>query len=339
MSVYFALRSHYEGPSGRFCRRFEDESVLAWFQRHWQGAAGSAANDLAQSVLGTDVYGFGSLFQAIGEQDAAAPRSGRELRALLEEHLYVEGEILHSPHALQVLTDDDELELAYYFFDDAYLERHGAKAAFLLHDGWRLPEAAGDAGLRASVRTHRLASKRKGEGATYLAFLAYYDSGNLSDLEGAGRIDGVRLPELAEFLAGARPGEEWPFELRLLRSHLSPESGEAGMDAALRRIGCLPFERLSEDLESAELDASPEEARRCIDRFLQEQDLRTTEEGASKSLVQVAPHVAQLSLHTGTWGERELFHRWVLFDDLWLAAQPDLGNAVLRHAARWDVLS
>ena len=100
MSVYFALRSHYEGPAGGVLRRFDDESILAWFQRHWQGATGEASYALAESALGCDVYGFATLFQEIAEHELAPPRSDRQLRALLEEHLYAEGEILYSPHAL-----------------------------------------------------------------------------------------------------------------------------------------------------------------------------------------------------------------------------------------------
>ena len=42
------------------------------------------------------------------------PTSDRQLKSYLEEHLYVEGGMRYTPHALQVLTDNDEIELAYY---------------------------------------------------------------------------------------------------------------------------------------------------------------------------------------------------------------------------------
>jgi hypothetical protein len=33
-----------------------------------------------------------------------------------------------------------------------------------------------------------------------------------------------------------------------------------------------------------------------------------------------------------------MYHQWYLFDDLWASAHPDLANAILRYASRWDVL-
>ena len=59
----------------------------------------------------------------------------------------------------------------------------------------------------------------------------------------------------------------------------------------------------------------------------------------SKSLVQAERHVAQLCLHTDRWDDRDLYHRWILFDDLWAGAHAELAEAILQFATRWDVLS
>src|SRR5262249_47162243 len=138
-------RSHYEGPSGKHVRRFDADSVLGWFQQVWETAkqAGDAA-EWVQSEIGTSVYGFASIFEAAREHDLSPPTSDRKLKSYLEEHLYVEGEIRYKPHAIQVLTDDDEIELAYYVFDDHYRCQHSGKADYLLHEDWRLPTASGD---------------------------------------------------------------------------------------------------------------------------------------------------------------------------------------------------
>lgn len=50
-------------------------------------------------------------------------------------------------------------------------------------------------------------------------------------------------------------------------------------------------------------------------------------------------HVAQLCLHTDCSEGVDLYHRWIFFDDLWAAAQPDLANSILRYDRCWDVLS
>ena len=223
MSVYFVYRSHYEGPSGKHVRRLSADSVLGWFQAVWERA--KQANDASEwvsSELGCSVYGFESIFEAARDESLPPPTSDRKLKSYLEEHLHVEGEILYAPHALQVLTDDDEIELASYFFDDDLLNKHPGRAAYLLHEDWRLTVTSGERPYAPAIETKTVGASGDGPGTTYLAFLAFYDSMNL-DLDGPWRIDGVRLPGLTDYLRGATPGESWPFELKLIRSQLPPD--------------------------------------------------------------------------------------------------------------------
>jgi uncharacterized protein (TIGR02996 family) len=54
----------------------------------------------------------------------------------------------------------------------------------------------------------------------------------------------------------------------------------------------------------------------------------------------VQDHVAQMSIHTASEGWRHrMFAFWVIFDDLWAGAHPDLAHSLLRLLDRWDVLS
>ena len=99
------------------------------------------------------------------------------------------------PHALQVLTDDDEIELAYYFFDDHYLNEHPGRTAYLLHEGWRLPTSSGKNSEKPSVTARAIQPPGSGSGVTYLVFLTCYDSSALSELDemaGPSRIKGVK---------------------------------------------------------------------------------------------------------------------------------------------------
>jgi uncharacterized protein (TIGR02996 family) len=230
MAVHFVYRSHYHGPTGLYVKRFDEPSILDWFRHRWQGVRhDDGAHEYAEQLLGTSVYGFASLFDRIAEHSIPPPRSMRALQEVFDEHLYVEGEVLFSPHLIQVLTDDDEIQLAYYFFDDDYLARHGKRAAFLLNEGWRLPAEAGDGGFRPAEKTRRI-GKARGEGATYLVFHSFYDSGNLYDIEGAFRIDGVRLPQLAQYLARndvPDDGCALGYDMSLLRSQLFPKGKKA----------------------------------------------------------------------------------------------------------------
>src|SRR5262249_37861150 len=162
------------------------------------------AHEHAQKLLGCNVYSFDGLFEAIAAQGWPPPKSMRELAGHLEDALYV-NEMKSGPHHVQICTDDDELEMVIYLFDDHYAAANPARAAFLLHDGWQLPAGAGAGGFRTSEKTRLISRDRKGTGTTYLAILAFYASDNIDGLSGAERIDGVRLPDLPPHLLTVQP--------------------------------------------------------------------------------------------------------------------------------------
>ena len=56
------------------------------------------------------------------------------------------------------------------------------------------------------------------------------------------------------------------------------------------------------------------------------------------SLIHVEDHLAQMCLD-GSRKDEPYFGQWIFFDGLWASAHSDLANAILRFAARWDVLS
>jgi uncharacterized protein (TIGR02996 family) len=125
------------------------------------------------------------------------------------------------PHYLQVLTDDDELELAYYFYDDHYLKQHGRLAAFLLHDDWRLPADCGTGGFKPSEPTTLLKPQGRSDGTTFLAISSYCEGVNLSEPTPPRgfRFKGVRLPELGRFLVKSW-AVNWPLPVYYLRAAL-----------------------------------------------------------------------------------------------------------------------
>ncbi|MFM7563275.1 MAG: hypothetical protein ACKO81_09605 [Planctomycetota bacterium] len=135
MAITFVYRSPYENPTGRYVKRLPDDSILAWFQRVWSSQAGHAEDDLSERLLGQHVYGFDSLFEAIKRYRLPVPRDQRELEQQLKTHLYAEGGIAFTPEVLQVLTNDDELELRYYFIDDSFIKENPSRCAFLVHEG------------------------------------------------------------------------------------------------------------------------------------------------------------------------------------------------------------
>jgi hypothetical protein len=344
MSVYFVYRSHCEGPSGKHVCRLSADSVLGWFQQVWERAKqADDASEWVKTEIGTSVYGFHSIFENARENALPPPTSDRKLKSYLEEHLYVEGEIKYKPHALQVLTDDDEIELAYYVFDDHFVKEHPGRADYLLHEDWRLPTTSGDSPCKPGIAARPVKPPRAGAGETYLAFFAFYDSGGLTDLDEFGgpcRIKGVRVPELVDHLEATLPDETWPFELKLLRSQVRPDdSAEVRLGAALGRVARLPVLRIGEsELGDRLALGTVEQARTQVEDVVN--SLRgKADHDPSKSLVATSAHLAHLCLHVGNWFGNDLHHQWIIFDDLWAGEHTALAEDVLRFAKRWDMLS
>lgn len=386
MAVYFVYRSQYQSPN--ICRmaKFEEKSVLEWFQKHWVGCDFDSSYEYTEKLLGFSAYGYSSLFQNIAEKALAKPTNSKELEDYLREHLYFEKELLFEPNAIQVLTDDDELDVAYYIFDDHYIKENPDRVAFLIHSTWELPTQIQDSTFIPQANTTKISPEGKYKGTVYCAFLSAYDFGsNIEEMSKAWRIEGIRLPELAEYLGTKELGKEieltgeFPCELLLLRSQLllapsrQQNAGNSLVDLQntpseytlwqafyqqLKSSGIIyPGQYI---LENALLECSkyPVHALNMSFKwqFAGKTNLavtRTEIEGVtsaahwknqpSKSLVQVEEHFAQASVHTDHWknprGGEDLYNRWIMFDDLWAAANKDLANCILRFQERWDVLT
>ena len=113
--TYFLLVSTSE-PSGRRFVQLRAPSVLAWFQRVW-----STGSEHWRSELHGHVYGLSKLVDMIDELKLPRPSSDAELAPLLDEHIYYERNLVAEPHFVHVQTDDDEVDVDYFFFDDAFL--------------------------------------------------------------------------------------------------------------------------------------------------------------------------------------------------------------------------
>ncbi|XVQ83809.1 hypothetical protein ACQP2K_34005 [Microbispora siamensis] len=203
--VYFVYCSAYEGTSGRLVRHFPDATVLDWFRRVWDDASSEDAYDWVERELGTNVYGLNTIF----ETGQPAPRTHVELRRMLKEHLYVERKLRVDRHGVRALTDDDDVELAYFFVDDHVVADEPDRWAYLVHESWDLPADA-----PPSVRTFTppgqvdvlTPAPPGGEGVTYVVLLTHYATSNSVGGRYPKALPGVRLPGLAAALRAADDG-------------------------------------------------------------------------------------------------------------------------------------
>jgi hypothetical protein len=342
--VVFVYRSHYEGLLSKRVRRLPDRTVLDWFRRGWAAAADPATNLGAwvATELGGRVYGLASIFQAAREHELPAPATAGELGAALAEHLYVEGEVVVEDDRVLALTDDDEVELAYFFLPPQAGEQAPDRLAYLLYEDFPLPSeaSAGAGAFAAPIEVGTLAPAGDGEGTTYAVLLTFYDGGSIGWLPPVA-IPGVRLPGLAEYLrrvvpAGGRYAcysrklvqqEQWPRELLALRGLVAP--GEASIEPALHR--CNRYLNIEDRLGAAFAGPHPaahEAAMAGLARATLDE-----ERDPEQSVIDVAEHIAQMSMHASAFFGHQ---QWYLFDDVWAAARPELAASLMRYAASWN---
>ena len=330
--MYFVYRSHYDGPLSKRVHRLPDATVLDWFRRGWTCADPEA---WVTAELGGRVYGLASIFEEAREHELPAPESTDQLRALLYEHLYVEGDedsIRLDDHSLRVLTDDDEVELAYFFLDDETVKSTPDRLAYLFQT-WPLPvDAAPAATFDTDVYATVLAPADGGEVSTYAVFLTFYDSESIAWSPPV-VLPGTGLADLAGRLRAAEPGddEEWPVELLLLRALVAPD--DRSVEAALRRCNRWPRFATGDD-PWPDLPADHGTA-----HFRAMEILAAGGENGSRrpdrSHLLVGDHLAQLAMHCD---EEFGYQQWFLFDTVWAAAHPDLAQSLLTYAYQWDPL-
>ncbi|WP_212830202.1 hypothetical protein [Catellatospora sp. TT07R-123] len=333
--MYFVYRSHYEGPLSRRVRRLPDASVLDWFRRCWDADTPEA---LVEQELGGGVYGLASIFEAARVHALPAPETWQQLHGLLDKYLYIEGDMPQSlqfdGRALRVRTDDDEVDLAYFFLDEAAVAAAPDRFAYVLSDAWPLPAAVtGPGGFDpAGVPVRVAAEPGDGPGTVYAVFLTFQQGASLACPPPLA-FPGVRLPGFAAHLRDLTPPlTGWPPELLVLRALSAPD--EPDLAPALARcnewpgfdLNRRPWPRLPDDHRVAHLMA--------LDLAVHAGPPTAGRE-PGLSLLAADPHLAQLSLHASrAFGHQQ----WFLFDDVWAATHTDLAVSLLRYAAHWDPL-
>nr|BFE61511.1 hypothetical protein GCM10020063_060370 [Dactylosporangium thailandense] len=328
--MYFVCRWRERSLFSKRVVTVADETVLDWFRRGWDRDDPEA---WIGSELGGYVYGLDSIFDEVRERNVPRPRSIDELREVLDEHLWVEGDdedacIRLGEHALRVRTDDDEVDLAYYLIDDVAAAASPDRLAFLLHDTWPLPGTAAAPGAvfdhRVPVRTVRPAGS--GTESVFSVRLCWEspDAYRNLHLTGAVVVPGLTVPDLAGYLRRVEdPGaHRWPHDLRLLRALLGPQEDDVG--PALERYLRLPGYNPS----PSGIDRTP------AHDAIHDQVLRLLRpEPLAGSLIQLDGHIAQVARYIDDFFG---FDQWFLFDTRWAAAHPDLARSLLRYAAHWD---
>lgn len=405
--VFFVCRSQYEVPLGHRIVEFQSSTLLDWFHDNWisedlrkwmleppqEGAWVPAdkpesewtdedviaihnydpIHKHTEELLNGGVYGFTDVWEAMAKWGKTPPRDARELRKFVSTINYY-GEITFDDGALQCLTDDDEIEIAWYLFDDVYAKRNPERVAYLLRPTWELPETASiETGVPASDKSRDLSDSgdTPTDGVVYCVFLSSQDGMTLLDLTGAYRFSGVRLPTFAKFLRSREvPVEKnhsdslepnWPDELILLRalSHSNDETSFAEFLAGLgtdvlnhRAAPARAFSDFRYKIKQPDFLAGP--GRSYLDDFERLESHMEASRKENRSVwdqemlparIQASDHVCQIRFHERLNAKdghdyEPVNYTWayIFFDDHWVAANPDLAQSILHYASGWQAL-
>jgi uncharacterized protein (TIGR02996 family) len=345
VAVYFGYRCGYLGPTTLYRRRFDDATVLDWFRRHWVGVADeNEAIAHAKAVLGEDIAYFACVFLTIARRNLPLPTTTEEIARTIQSGYH--NAILFEDHCVQVLTDDDEIDMAYYFFDDAFLQSQSDLASYLLLDDWRLPDGMGKGGWWPPT-SHPLGERVPGEnpGRLYAFWRDLHDGehlGDSSDVDVAEYVEGVRVGDLCRWLMTVEESfaETCGFYfLELSGLLLQDDLGETDEERAfLTALRADPADDLTWGVYADWLAERGLRAPgyRLLERALPRINAGTSSSDSARNLFQVGDHVVQLFAYCG---DDYRFDHWFLFDDLWGSANPELAGALVRYGCRWDVLS
>lgn len=318
MKIYFAYRSGYL-PNNRYFKTFEADSIFDWFLKNW-ATLSDETEGAVKNLLGVRPYGFPvSDYQT--EKPVPAPRDLEDLKEKIESFVY-SNEVIVSENCVQVFTDDDEIELAWYVFDEKFAAENPGKVSVWFNDV--LPTKIADELSAENLKGKTIIPKAAGQGSTYYLSSSIYDSSHIEDLEGSYRFEGVSLPELAEYLRKSSSldvGEDSLYgldEIRLLQMFAKLFSDKSQKEI-FEEINLHSFNGLLYQFKFEEI--SPE--------MLEKIKIR---EANSKHTLNYSEHLIEISNEIG-----EFYNYTILFDDYWLKENADLGKSLAAFCSDWKI--
>jgi hypothetical protein len=311
MATNFILRSPYL-PANRSILRLDALSPLAWFQAIWPHLRNDA-DVTSKMLLGVEqLYGFDGFAEHVRNNEPAAPASLDELQRLLSQCWYSNNVECQDGYVL-VETDDDEVELAFWWVSDEVFLAEQERFACYATDS--LPLEIGEGGFDPECNT-TVIGDAGGDGAVFAVFATVWDSGNLCDLPGPVEVKGLRLPDLAAWLQTAPGDEEHLLEIDWL-ALVARHNPKLDLPALLRRLAEACPQHVSNHWKEIHSGALSEE------KLLK--DVRWLGDGQPSVVVQDSPHAIEFRLYDGfNWNV------WFLFDDLWASAHPTLAQSLLQ---------
>jgi hypothetical protein len=332
MSTYFILRSPYL-PANRSICRLDASFPLEWFQAVWPRLRQDAGITSKMLLDVEELYAFEGFAESVRSKELAAPATSGELQALLSENWYSNNVECEDGYVF-VETDDDEVELAFWWVSDEVFQ--AKQELFACYAANSLPVEIGGGDFDPG-RDMATTSGAGGTGSVFCVFATVWDSGNLTGLPGPVEVRGLRLPGFAGWLRTAAPGS---IEITGLHSDHSghlPEldwlalvarhNAELDLPALLRRLAEVSPHSAEKHWKGLRDGTLSENELRTDVRWLEPWEVKPDDPPWPTVLLQGSANSIEFRLYDGfNW------HVWFLFDDLWASAHPLLARSLLRFA-------
>lgn len=348
MATHFVYRSPYF-PQHKFYKPQSELTVLEWFQSLWKLKTTDydQYDATIEAKLGTRVYGLHNyLLENIYLDEVSMPTNFIELINCLEEFSYVTEIIISSTHLIQILTDDDEVDMAYYVFDDTYLQRNPQKITYLIQDHFPREAQQLERRFFAEFYPKTIFANLQPDNSVYLAFFSIWGNNSLFRLpdtqNGVIKIEGIDLSTLPSFLANWQPQKSldaYPLELLFLRAQAIKKGELLSLEECLECITKLPVAIAEQDkvfdvetLFEQDIDQINQNLENTIKQSFDQQYL---DKCVSNSSYALDAHCAAVSLYFTEILNQPTYEYWLIFDNVWATAHPMLANSIINFAKGW----
>lgn len=306
MKIYFAYRTGYQ-PNNRFIKEFEAESILAFFQTHWRTFTD---NEQYREFLGIDVYGFPiHQYQEEVDEFVIPPKTNTldELKECLERGVYC-NDIIFDEHCIQVLTDDDEIELAWYVFDETYKNANMDKLALWFYEN--LPTQVNsnkDFELEVELPQIKVGDS---DDCCYLIDNTIYDSANSEDITSI-QILGTNLVDLMKNLKSVKFNDDnYDFNVLKLIQSISINENIDDTNKVLTEFVKYDLSQIG-DFQNLSI-----------------------KDNIDYNKVSVSNHIAELCVVSmGCF-----YNYYVLFDNKWANSYPELAKSLINFGINWQFI-
>jgi len=335
MKIYSAYRCN-EIPNNRVIKEFEAESVLEIFQKYYNflekeyGKEEDLGNrNLTEEFWGADIYGGWEFSFEDESEKFELPKNIEELKEALISHWY-SNEVFVDQHRIQLFTDDDEIDLAWYVFDEIYANQHPEQTLMYTTYNKELPVSVWDGASKFSPRAPltEILPASNGDGDTYMIIVAVYDGEVIGGLESGAHFSGVRLPEFMSYIRqNGEKCETWDSDQIKYLAHVAKNFDHD--EEILKFFSDHPLSSLTQN-ESTETIL-----KKTIEEIVQFKNARHNSKKTNRIL---SEHIWELQMNCGEFPLNngnctDYYDYCIIFDDIWASCYPLLAENILRFGS------